>query len=253
MSKRTIIVGDVHGCLAEFTMLVNRVGYRPGVDRLIVAGDLVDRGVDSAGVISYAMSIGAEAVQGNHDAKLLRRLEHVQKSVTNPKYRNPMYPDPDQEYTISRLTDVQVGWLRSLPYHIVLPEYNVIVVHAGFVPGVALGQQIKEIQTMVRYISLDSHKMLPLVLPGFRQPANSIFWANVWDQSSDVIFGHTVVGLENIKTWDGTNGGRCYGIDTGCVFGGRLSAIVLDPNKPWDRSVVQVNALREYCKYGSTE
>lgn len=250
MDKRTIVVGDVHGCVDEFQALVRHIGYRPGVDRLIVAGDLVDRGPDSAGVVRYAMSIGAEAVQGNHDAKLIRRRGHIQKAIANPKYRNPMYPDSDQEDTIARLTEDQARWLGELPYYISLPEFNALVVHAGFAPGVSLDRQSKEIMTMVRYISLDTHKMLPLAMPGFRQPDNSVFWANVWDGPQDVIFGHTVVGRQWIRDWDGVAGGRCYGIDTGCVFGGRLSAMVLDPANPGAREVVQIPARREYCLHG---
>ena len=251
MDKRTIIVGDVHGCLDEFRALVERVGYRQGVDRLIVAGDLVDRGPASAGVVRYAMEIGAEAVQGNHDAKLLRRRKHMLKAGINPNYRNPMYPDPDQENTINQLTDIEIAWLEGLPYCIELPEFNAVVVHAGFVPGVPLDKQTKEIMTMVRFVNSETHHMMSLEMPGFRQPAGSIFWADIWDGKQDVIFGHTVVGRDWIRAWDGINNTRCYGIDTGCVFGGYLSAMVLDPSVPNGREVFQVKAAREYSHYGA--
>lgn len=250
MAKRTIVVGDIHGCLDEFRALVERVGYRQGEDRLIIAGDLVDRGPDSAGVVRYAMSIGAEAIQGNHDAKLLRRRGHILKSTVNPHYRNPMFPDMDQEHTISQLSDIEIAWLSGLSYYIELPEYNTIVVHAGLTPGKSVAEQSKEILTMVRYVDPDTHKMMPLVIPGFRQPEGSKFWAEIWDGKQDVIFGHTVVGRECIKDWDAPSGARCYGIDTGCVFGGRLSAMILDPDMPNVREVVQVSAAREYSRYG---
>ena len=246
MDKRTIVVGDVHGCLDEFRTLVERVGYRHGTDRLIVAGDLCDRGYDSAGVVRYAMEIGAEAVQGNHEAKLLRRRGHMLKMQTNPQYRNPMFPDSDQEQTISQLEDHEMAWLERLPYYIELPEYNTVVVHAGFAPGVRLHKQSKETMTMVRYIHMSSHRMLSLEMPGFRQPAHSVFWAELWDGSHDVIFGHNVVGRKDIRVWKGIGGASCYGIDTGCVFGGRLTAMILTGT---DREVVQINAAREYSEY----
>lgn len=246
MDKRTIIIGDVHGCLDEFRMLVDRVGYRQGVDRLIIAGDLVDRGYDSAGVIRYAMEIGADAVQGNHDAKLLRRRKHMLKASASPTYRNPMYPDADQEHTISQLGDIEIAWLEGLPYYIELPEHNALVVHAGFSPGVPLYKQSKETMTMVRFISPDTYRMMPLEMPGFRQPAGSVFWADLWDDTRDVIFGHNVVGREGIHIWKGTKGAGCYGIDTGCVFGGRLTAMVLTG---LDREVVQVAAMDTYSPY----
>lgn len=251
MAKRTIVVGDIHGCLDEFRALVDRVGYRKGQDRLIIAGDLVDRGPDSAGVVHYAMYIGAEAIQGNHDAKLLRRRGHMMRSATNPQYRNPMQPDVDQEQTISQLTDIEFTWLGGLPYYIDLPEFNTVVVHAGLLPGRSLNKQSKEIMTMVRYVHPVEYRMMPLVIPGFRKPEGSVFWADIWDGKQDVIFGHTVVGREWIKDWDAHSGARCYGIDTGCVFGGHLSAMILDPDMPHGREVVQIKAAMEYSHYGA--
>ena len=250
MAKRTIVVGDIHGCLDEFRELVDLTGYRQGEDRLIIAGDLVDRGPDSAGVVRYAIQIGAEAIQGNHDAKLLRRRGHMLKASVNPNYNNPMYPDNDQEQTISQLSDMEIAWLAGLPYYIDLPEYNTVIVHAGLVPGKPLEAQSKEVLTMVRFVDPASHKMMPLVVPGFRQPEGSAFWAELWDGKQDVIFGHTVVGREWIKDWDAKSGARCYGIDTGCVFGGRLSAMILDSDMPNVREVVQVKAAQEYSRYG---
>ncbi|NBP56422.1 serine/threonine protein phosphatase [bacterium] len=251
MVKRTIIVGDIHGCLDEFRTLVDRVGYRQGEDRLICAGDLVDRGPDSAGVVRYAMNIGAEAIRGNHDAKLLRRRGHMMRSAINPQYRNPMHPDPDQEHTISQLSDMEVAWLSGLSYYIELPEFNTVVVHAGFLPGRSLIKQSPETMTMVRYVHPVEYRMMPLIVPGFRKPEGSVFWAEIWDGTQDVIFGHTVVGREWIKHWNAPSGARCYGIDTGCVFGGRLSAMILDMNMPHGREVVQINATREHSHYGS--
>lgn len=250
-SSRTIVVGDPHGVVDEFRELIKLVEFRPGQDRLIIAGDLVDRGPDSPGMVRLAMELGAEAVAGNHDAKLLRRWGHMDKVASNPKYRNPMKPHEDQERTISLLGASERAWLDSLPYYIYLPQWDVIVVHAGLLPGVPLQEQTKEILTMVRYVHRDTRKMLSLVMPGFKQPPDSVFWAEIWDGTSDVIFGHTVVSLDKIQAWDGVGMGRAYGIDTGAVFGGRLTAMILDPDLPRGREVVQVQAHREYFKLGS--
>jgi diadenosine tetraphosphatase ApaH/serine/threonine PP2A family protein phosphatase len=242
---RTIVIGDIHGCLTELQQLVAKLNYQQGVDRLIFAGDLVDRGIDSAGVVQYAMRIGAEAVCGNHDNKLLRRAKHMAKQRNNPAYVNPMKPSEDQENTLSHLGDAELAWLSSLPYHIKLDQFNAVVVHAGVVPGVPLVRQREEALMMIRYIDNDSGKMKPMLMPGYRKPENSAYWADKFDGGFDVIFGHNVVGLENIKVWENNSGGRCYGIDTGCVFGGRLSALVMcDRETPYE--VVQVNALKVY-------
>ena len=242
---RTIVIGDIHGCLVELQELVAKLKYRQGVDRLILAGDLVDRGPDSVGVIRYAMSIGAEAVCGNHDNKLLRRAKHIAKQQSNPEYVNPMQPDSAQEQMIANLSNAELAWLSSLPYHIKLEQHNAVVAHAGIVPGVPLVRQRDEAFMMVRYIDNDSQKMKHMIMPGYIRPENSHYWADRYNGSFDVIFGHNVVGHEDIRVWENPNGGRCYGIDTGCVFGGRLSALVMEQGDK--RSVVQVNAKQEYC------
>ena len=70
---RTIIIGDVHGCLDELLTLVSRCGYGAG-DRLILVGDLVAKGPDSIGVVSWARESRVEAVLGNHEEHVLRML-----------------------------------------------------------------------------------------------------------------------------------------------------------------------------------
>lgn len=104
---------------------------------------------------------------------------------------------------------------------------------------------------MVRYVHRDTRKMLSLLMPGFKQPPDSIFWAEIWDGSSDVIFGHTVVSLNKIRAWDGVGTGRAYGIDTGCVFGGYLTAMILYPDFLSKREVVQVKANKQYYRFQS--
>ena len=242
---RTIVIGDIHGCLVELQELISKVGYVAGEDTVYLAGDLVDRGDDSVGVIRYAMSMGFNAVCGNHDNKLIRRSKHIAKQCNNPSYVNPMRPCKDQESTLAGLGEAELAWLSSLPYHVKLEAYNAIVCHAGIVPGVPLVRQRDEAFMMVRYVDKDNGKMKHMIMPGYLRPENSDYWADKFEGGFDVIFGHNVVGLTDIKVWENKNGGRCFGIDTGCVFGGRLSALVLEKNKPYE--VVQVQAHKEYC------
>ncbi len=73
---RTVIVGDVHGCRAELEALLARVAFGTG-DRLVMVGDLVVRGPDPAGTLDLLASLGARAVRGNHEDRLLRcRVSH---------------------------------------------------------------------------------------------------------------------------------------------------------------------------------
>lgn len=253
-NKRTIIVGDVHGCLDELKALLDKVKFSPGSDRLIVAGDLVDRGPDSAGVVRFVRENG-ECVLGNHEAKLMRRWRHHQRKLREPNYKIPMKPSEDQEATLARLSMEDVSWLSGLPAFIDLPEHNILVVHAGVIPGQEVARQPVEVLTMVRFISEKNHRMQPLIMPGFRQPNGSVYWAEVYDGKRDVVFGHNVVGREAPQTWAGKNGsGSCYGIDTGCVFGGRLTAVLLHPSAdPGTLIFAQVEARKEYSVYNGSE
>src|SRR5688500_2619714 len=67
--RRSVIIGDVHGCAAELDTLLDKVGFA-GDDRLYCVGDLVARGPDGIGVLRLLGKLGARSVLGNHDAKL---------------------------------------------------------------------------------------------------------------------------------------------------------------------------------------
>ena len=239
---KTIVVGDIHGCLDELKALVYKVGYRKGVDRLISAGDIVDRGPNSPGCVKYLMEIGAESVVGNHDSKLLRRWSHMDRAAADSSYRNPMRSSADQEATVYALTRTERDWLKSLPAMIRLPEFRAVVVHAGVLPGIPLDRQNERVLSMVRYVDSTTNKMVSMVMPDYLQPENSYLWADRWDGECDVIFGHCVFDLEKIYMSQMRAGGsRCLGIDTGCVFGGNLTALVLQENGA--HQVIQVPSM----------
>lgn len=246
---RKLIVGDCHGALSELKMLLEKANYIQGADEVYCLGDLVDRSDQSPELVKFCIENNFKSVMGNHDAKLVRRWRHIVRKRNDPSYKNPMRFSQDQEDTIAALSDREMSWIAGLPYYYTFPEVGVVIMHAGLLPCVPLSSQPKEILTMVRYIDPAGRYMIPLKQPGFLQPDNSIFWTEIYDGTVDVVFGHSVVSLDGkIGTYDGLNVGRCYGIDTGCCFGGFLSAMILDTEHPSCREIVQVKALREYCK-----
>jgi len=246
--SRVILVGDIHGALSELKLLLDKVSYEPGVDRCVALGDLVDRCDDSPGVVKYCIENGIESVMGNHDAKLVRRWRHVMRKRIEPGYKIPMHFSQDQMDTIAGLSDADMLWLSNLPHYLTFPEVNVVIMHAGLLPLVPLVEQPKEVLTMIRYIDPAGRRMLSMKMPNFEQPENSIFWAEAYDGTADVVFGHSVISMNGeIGVWAGLSTGKCYGIDTGCCFGGFLTCMILDTNDPSSREVVNVKALREYC------
>ncbi|KAI0600586.1 Metallo-dependent phosphatase-like protein [Biscogniauxia sp. FL1348] len=168
-SPRLIVVGDVHGQLAALKALLSKVGFsRARGDHVIFVGDMVSKGPDSGGVVDLAMSIGASAVRGNHEDRVLRAWEWEQekgsqlsssseeegdeqeveaerKRKGKGKKIKKHKPSREDRATASRLTATQRAWIDSLPVILrvgpIAPYGDVLVVHGGLVPGLALEDQ----------------------------------------------------------------------------------------------------------------
>jgi hypothetical protein len=201
---RTIIVGDVHGCRGELEALLERVAFGSG-DRLIFVGDLVARGPDSLGVLDVARRTGAVIVRGNHEQKLLdwraavRDLGAARALLACPIGR--LHRD------LSRaLRPVDWRLLETSPLFIDLPEHGARVVHAGVTPGVAIDAQAPATLMRIRTVP--------------RGKGAHVLWGEVYAGPPQVVFGHNAAPGLQLHPW-------ATGLDTGCVYGGRLTALVL--------------------------
>ena len=126
---RTIFVGDVHGCAAEFEAFLKKVDYDFTQDRLLLTGDAFARGPDPLAVWQLICDTEAEMVLGNHDARLLKQLTALKKG------RKPKVKFPDQRYTLAQLQPAHgeiLAWLRQCPLYIA--EDAFLLVHAGINP-----------------------------------------------------------------------------------------------------------------------
>ncbi len=223
--QRTIVVGDVHGCRQELEDVVERCGYSPG-DRLVLAGDLVAKGPDSAGVVALARRWGALGVLGNHDAHVLA-LRRIATGQSPPDGR---LPKPEHQLVLDQLTEEDWAYLEALPIYLRLGpersgEADTIVVHAGFVPGVPIEEQKREHAITLRSIRENGEPTKKLK----GQP-----WASLWPGPERLVFGHDAIrGLQQHPF--------ATGLDTGCVYGGKLTALVLP-----ERKLVSVDARQAY-------
>ncbi len=221
---RTIVIGDVHGCLEELEELLGRTAPVPG-DRLVFLGDLLDRGPDPVGVLRRVRELGAECVLGNHEEKHLRFAAHEARRRADPRYRNPMRPfDAKRAAEHAHLTHDDLLWLASLPRWIAL-DRGWVAVHGGLVPGVPLSAQPPDWTLKLRYVDA-AGRPVPrdagdAGLPGVRR------WAEAWDGPSSVVYGHFPHELGEPRRDEPKPGVVCMGIDTGCVYGGALTALVL--------------------------
>ena len=238
--KRTIIVGDVHGCLDETKRLLDVLKHDTSLDRLIFLGDLVDRGPESAGCVQYVRRLGAECVMGNHDNKLMRFHKHELKRRENPKYRNPINYGKEQVIQYNLMSDEDLSWLcNSVPNHIVLEEENTVLMHAGVMGHCHPLRQPKEAYIYCRYVDQGTGRMVNLG-KNYQRPDNSLFWTDLYDHPMHVVYGHQVVSLDKPRIVTNSSGGITYGIDTGSCYGGKLTALVLETDG--QKNIVQVDS-----------
>jgi hypothetical protein len=228
---RTIIVGDVHGCRSELEGLLDRVAFTSG-DRLVFVGDLVARGPDSLGVLDVARTTGAIIVRGNHEQKLLDWRDARNDWMRGAAAAKP--PIGRMHRDIARSLR-QVDWtlLETSPLFFDLPEHGGRVVHAGLVPGVAFEAQAPQTLMRIRTVRVPGPKR-------GRARANAktrnVLWGAAYEGPPQVVFGHNAAPGLQLHPW-------ATGLDTGCVYGGRLTAMVLASGQRIPRAISARRAL----------
>jgi len=240
MARRTLIIGDVHGCLEELDELLRAIDHAPQRDRLVLLGDLLDRGPDGAGVVRRARELGAEAVCGNHEEKHLRWAAHQAHKRVDPGYRVPMRLGARREAEHARLREDDLTWIARLPLWLAL-EGGWVAVHAGLVPG-----RPPEAQPQYALLNLRDVDARGFPVVSRAPPVGTpVPWAKAWKGPASVVYGHRVHALAAPRWDEPVPGVRCVGIDTGCCYGGRLTALVLP-----SLEIVQVPARSAYADLG---
>jgi hypothetical protein len=203
--QRTLIVGDVHGCADEFDALLKVCGFDARGDKLILVGDLIAKGPDSRGVVERACELGASGVRGNHE-------EHVLRYKSASKVASPTAPAAAHRQVLESLCADHFSYLASFPYYLELTDLNVRVVHAGFDPMRPMCEQDAEQLTNMRSIDALGRPTKKL---GDGRP-----WASFWSGPELAVFGHDAARKLQVYP-------HAIGLDTGCVYGGELTALEL--------------------------
>lgn len=229
------VVGDVHGCMDELCALLAKLGWLRGGDgvyrhaagrTLVFVGDLVDRGPDVPGTLRVAMDMSdagvALCVQGNHERKLARKLRGADVVISHGLAGSLEQLAREPVALIDRF----LAFEAQLPAHLLLDDGKLVVAHAGL-PERLHGKTSREAQAVALFGLTTGERDdegYPVRLP----------WANDYRGAATVVYGHTP---EREARW--VNGTIC--IDTGCVFGGNLTAL------RWpERELVDVPAARAY-------
>ncbi len=244
---RTIAVGDPHGCCVELQDLLEKLAFGAD-DRLILLGDLIDRGPDPVGVVRLARNLKGQCVTilGNHDDTALRWLKHETKRAQDPTYAHPMKPPlPKRLEQWLSLSEEDVAYLAACPV-IYRPLPGWIAVHGGLMPRVPPEKQKASQLVRCRWVD-EKGAYVGLKRPDDppEMPPGAMPWAHAWDGTESVVYGHEVFSEEQPQYDRRPNGAECWGLDTGCCHGGRLTALILET-----REVVQVQARQQYARRG---
>lgn len=241
MNKLTVLVGDVHGCLEELDELMRKISFSKETMRLVFLGDLMDRGPDPIGCIRRVRELGAECILGNHEDKHLRWLKHESNRILKGK-PNPMKPMAEQEAIVnSNLSIDDINWMKNLPLTLQLSDY-LYAVHGGCEPRYSFAEQKPNQIIRARWIDGDG-KAVPLN-PDKTQPDGTKYWAELWKGPESIVYGHCIHDTKEHRL-DKFGGGFCLGLDTGCCFGLKLSAGLLNDK---EIMVVSVPAKDTYFK-----
>jgi len=234
------IIGDIHGCGDELEELLGQLGYtcedgvwrypteRPEGRKVVFLGDLVDRGPRVPGVLRIAMDMvqarTALCVPGNHDDKLKRYLQGKKVRIAH-----------GLEQSIEQLEDHPpafrervLAFLDSLVSHYVLDSGRLVVAHAGMKRRMQ-GRSSGRVRDFALYGETTGES------DEFGLPVR-YNWAADYRGEATVVYGHTPV---HRPEWLNNT----INIDTGCVFGGALTALRYP-----ERELVSVPARRVYCE-----
>ena len=223
----TWVVGDIHGCAEELALLLETLDLQPG-DRFLSAGDLFHRGPDPVGVLRILQSLGGsfDMVLGNHEWALLNRFAETgrtDKLRGDNKAKMDASALPEREELLAFLQDRQY-FLRGLcagPAWDKSPQREWILVHGSVLPG----RKVEDMEPaeIVRLSRCHDRPGAPL-------------WHEEWQGPEFIVFGHaqSAAGMHQ----NAADEVSAYGLDTGCVYGGLLTAIRLE-----DLKVVQQPAI----------
>ncbi len=235
------IIGDVHGCFDELHALLMQLGYEitrteepevhfsvshPQQRKVVFLGDLVDRGPATPNVLRLAMDMvsagSALCVPGNHDIKLLRKLKGRDVRITHGIAESLAQLEQEPSAFKSRI----ISFLDSLISHYVLDDGKLVVAHAGMKEAMQ-GRSSRGVREFALY-GETTGEVDELGLPVRHN------WAAEYRGKAFVVYGHTTIPEPEWLN-------RTINIDTGCVFGGRLTALRYP-----EKELVSVQAARAY-------
>ena len=260
---RTLVFGDIHGCVDEFSKLLADVAVCPS-DHIVLAGDLLDRGPDSVSVVRLCRALQASnpltLVLGNHESKHARYRRHVRLGREAVAMQMTRGAHSQLAQITADLSPEDVAFLDSGVLFAVLPEHNTLVVHAGVSPLLQTlpASAVFDLDNMDKAAKTQAAAFLMLryctpkgqmVALGSEKPDDR-FWTDFYDgRFGCVLYGHQPYYHAEQPVVRGLT----VGIDLGCCFGGHLCCAVLEQGRTTAYVVVKAQAEYASPKFGETE
>ncbi len=240
--KKVIIFGDIHSCFNELKDLIEKVkqaGYDPFTNhevKFAFVGDLLDRGDTPVETIDYIFNLVNSGLafvsMGNHDNKLMRYLNGSKVKLTHG-LEETVYALKGPKSS-DKLRNKVIKTLENLPYHIIFDNGKLIVCHAG-IKDEMIGKSNGYVNNFSIYGEVTGEK------DEHGYPVRKDWASNrvITDSSPVIVYGHTP--LKEVYSIN-----KCHNIDTGCSFGGKLTALIYDDSKI---SFISVPARKVYCEH----
>jgi hypothetical protein len=211
--KRVIIYGDIHGCLDELKLLRKKIVPKSD-DIEISVGDFMQKGPLNIETLRYLKEYNIASVKGNNEEKMLKFYQQYQ--ITPEETLEQLRSD--EKESVKNFTKEDYAFLNDLPYFIKI--HNLTVIHAGLENNTILDENLsKETKHMLTLLRFFDKEMQ--IVKNFKQfQGKKQFWSEVYNgHEGFIVFGHHPFTEPKIEKY-------AIGIDTGCVYGGILTAIV---------------------------
>ncbi len=234
LKNRLLIVGDVHGCLDELKLLLEKANYDPATTSVMFVGDLLVKGPKSVETLRWIREQkDMISVRGNHEDNILLATHDKHSKYAKRKVYD----------FVRALSEDDVSYITELPISIRVHELNLLIVHAGIDPTQNNGNiEDQKFKNLIRMRCIDKHGMPTKEGP---DKNGNRLWGPLHRGNQYVVFGHDAKrGLQSYP--------YAKGLDSGCVYGKQLSALVIEdmanPERWWDRAtIVSLSAIKCYA------
>jgi bis(5'-nucleosyl)-tetraphosphatase (symmetrical) len=210
--RRVIIYGDLHGCLEELILIRKKLSIQKD-DIEVSVGDLINKGPHNIELLNYIQKNSILVVKGNNEEKIIKLYkQYIQTpQETLEKVRK------HEAITLTQIDDKSIKFLKTLPYFIKI--HNLTIVHAGITNKIDLSKPLekydREVLTLLRFLNKKED-----IITSYKEFNEKYsFWSEIYKgHEGFVVFGHHPFTKPKIEKY-------AIGIDTGCVYGGKLTAI----------------------------